>query len=96
MFSIKIIFITISLNEDISIEFNFTETFTYVTLPLNQLQAPLLELIFGPSPPLIAQPELKTYPLFGPMALCFISKTHAPFTVVLNKQARTFDTGRVT
>ena len=89
------LFITISLNEDIYIELNFTETFTYVTLPLNQLQAPLLELIFGPSPPLIAKPELKTYPLFGPMALCFFSKTHAPFTVVLNKQARTFDMGRV-
>ena len=78
----------------------FSDTLTFVTLPMNQFLSPILDFIFGPSPPILPQPKLDIYPLFGPMAMCFFSKTHAPFTIVLNKNkqqavstGRTFDNG---
>ena len=74
----------------------FLATLTFVTLPMNQILSPILELVLGPSPPILPEPKLDIYPLFGPMAMCFFSKTHAPFTIVLNKNAntaRTFDNG---
>ena len=75
----------------------FSDTLTFVTLPMNQFLSPILDFIFGPSPPILPQPKLDIYPLFGPMAMCFFSKTHAPFTIVLNKyinEPRTLDDGR--
>ena len=77
----------------------FSDTLTFLTLPMNQFLSPILDFIFGPSPPILPQPKLDIYPLFGPMAMCFFSKTHAPFTIVLNKmielnEPRTLDDGR--
>ena len=69
---------------------------TFFTEPINQFISPITEFIFGPSPPILPQPKLDIYPLFGPMAMCFFSKTHAPFTIVLNKkhdEPRTVDDG---
>ena len=80
-----------------SLTFIFSETMTFFTQPMNQFLSPITEFIFGPSPPILPQPKLDIYPLFGPMAMCFFSKTHAPFTIVLNKyinEPRTLDDGK--
>ena len=69
---------------------------TFFTRPIDQFLFPVIEFIFGPSTPILPQPKLDIYPLFGPMAMCFFSKTHAPFTIVLNKkhdEPRTLDDG---
>ena len=63
---------------------------------MEQFLRPITEFIFGPSLPILPQSKLDIYPLFGPMAMCFFSKTHAPFTIVLNEfanQPRTIDDG---
>ena len=50
------------------------------------LATPLTDLIFGPS---VSSPsKFGIYPLFGPMIPCFFSKTHAPFTIVLNRNVQ--------
>ena len=46
--------------------------------------SPITNFILGPSPAPEPITELAIYPLFGPITTCFFSKTHAPFTVVLN------------
>jgi hypothetical protein len=58
-----------------------------VTSPILALASPIIDFVFGPSPPSMLDSELSIYPLFGPAAICFFSKTHAPFTVVLNEKA---------
>ena len=51
--------------------------------------SPITDLVFGPSRS--TEPtytKLKTYPMFGPLTTCFFSRTHAPFTIVLNEYDR--------
>ena len=65
-----------------------------MTSPILAIVSPVLDFVFGPSPPPMIQSEMSIYPLFGPAAMCFFSKTHAPFTVVLNEitsSGRTFE-----
>ena len=76
---------------------SISDTITFITDPILTLVSPILDFIFGPSPPSMSGPKLEIYPLFGPAAICFFSRTHAPFTIVLNKDVnsgRTLDNGK--
>ena len=51
--------------------------------------SPVTDLVFGPSRSTEqTYQKLKTYPMFGPLTTCFFSRTHAPFTIVLNEYER--------
>ena len=60
-------------------------TFTFISAPLTQPLTPIFDLVFGPSPSSVLPNKMLIYPLFGPLTTCFFSRTHAPFTIVLNK-----------
>ena len=53
--------------------------------------SPVTNYVFGPSrstDQAETYQKLKTYPMFGPLTTCFFSRTHAPFTIVLNEVDR--------
>ena len=52
--------------------------------PITDLFSPFMDLVYGPARMAVTSPKLKIYPMFGPLTTCFFSKTHAPFTIVLN------------
>ena len=57
--------------------------------PYIEIISPITDLAFGPSRSSESTyQKIKTYPMFGPLTTCFFSRTHAPFTIVLNEVER--------
>ena len=53
--------------------------------PITDIVSPIMNIVYGPSRSTNSVPQLKIYPMFGPLTTCFFSRTHAPFTIVLNE-----------
>ena len=54
--------------------------------PITDIASPIMDLVYGPSRSGVnSVPQLKIYPMFGPLTTCFFSRTHAPFTIVMNE-----------
>ena len=63
----------------------FSVTISAVLRPYIEILSPITDLAFGPSRSSESTyQKIITTPMFGPLTTCFFSRTHAPFTIVLN------------